>query len=182
MLSFATAYNVGSGVLSMGIASTNGQNQCMNVPGPGVLDLYTLFNIPQYAEYALRSNNSIPGALDRRGPMVLAQQNKQSCYALLITFETLTVAINKYLGSSNSIIGTAFAIALNDTVRIEADNTSNPAATIIRAYKNGALMDTVVDVALGGNPRLTNGWPGILDQFCSSGITTSLSDFVCGAL
>jgi hypothetical protein len=150
----------------------------MSIPWP--MDLGTLSGLPQFAEYKMRTNNSIVGSLDRRGPMVFAKANQGNCYCLEINWEAATVNIFRINQSnvSTTILGTTFPIALNDTIRIEAIN-SDPLNIVINAYRNGVLQQSVTDSSA---QRLVSGLPGIYDAFCSSGITQTLSNFACGAL
>jgi hypothetical protein len=187
-LSFATAYNVGGTGLTMGTTGSNGNSSAMSIPN--VLDLATIQSLGQFSQYTVVADNStsVGPLITRRGPMVLANQNRQACYVLYCVFEvgpTATLTKINPIGGTEPALGVAFTIAVGDVLRIEADpTTSSSTTTTIRSYRNGVLKDTIIDTnaGLGGTPRITNGVPGFLDRFCSSGVTTTISNFSCGLI
>lgn len=177
-ITVAGVYNVGSGIASMGVSGSNGQSIIMSIPWK--MDLNTLNGLPQYAEYKMLTNNSAPGLLDRRGPIVFARPNAGRCYYLSIQIDTLIAHLRRVDNANVTIadLGPNWTIALGDVHRIEVDN-SDPANIKVTGFRNGVAQVIFIDSSAS---RLASGVPGIFDEFCSTGIVQTFSNFNCGAL
>lgn len=80
------------------------------------------------------------------GPAVWCAANSSNCYYLALPGAGLQIQIRRDI-SSPVLLGALVTVAIGDRIRIESRFTAS--ANDIRAYVNGALVDTVIDSSAG---------------------------------
>lgn len=184
--SIPAAINVAGNALNLGLISTNGVNETMLFP------LLVSWNVAafknQFAQCSISADNSGGASFAACGPAVLMNVNLGTGYFIQTNSNGVTNVVNRYIitsmngGAAQTSIDTngnaGYTYALNDVLRIEAyRNTPLANQTTINHYKNGTLVNSIVDTT----NHYSFGVFGIFDFFISAGITQSFQNFSGGA-